>query len=404
MSNYRFSRRSVLKSMGLATFANCTPGLTFAEPRHDGNFVLLLLRGAVDGLALAAPYGDGNYRRLRGELAIPEPGQSGGLLKLDGLFGLHPSLRNVHQSFSAGEATILHAVASPYRERSHFDGQDLLENGARQVGVVRDGWLNRALLQMDRRSGEEMAVALAQNTPLVLRGDNSATSWAPSQLPDVGDSTLRRLQNLYADDEFFASRLRQALRSQDIAGDASESGNGRRRRNDAKQFADLMHSAARFLTAPDGPNIAVAELGGWDTHANQGATNGALANRLEALDTGLGNLRDGLGEAWRHTVVAVVTEFGRTVRVNGTRGTDHGTATAALLLGGAVNGGAVVADWPGLGVGELYADRDLKPTVDVRSLFKGVLEDHLNLAPEFIEQSVFPDSRAARPMRNLIKA
>ena len=178
---------------------------------------------------------------------------------------------------------------------------------------------------------------------------------------------------------------------------------GRARGNDAQQFAELMQSAARFLNSPDGPSIAVVELGGWDTHANQGSTGGALANRFAALDRGLGTLRDELGDQWKTTVVTVVTEFGRTVRVNGTRGTDHGTGAAAIMLGGAVNGGRVIADWPGLGDGDLYAGRDLMPTHDVRSLFKGVLQDHLGLTGAFLEKSVFPGSAEAKPMQDLIK-
>ena len=399
-----FNRRDVLKSLGLGALAGSTPGLAFASTATDARFVLVVLRGAVDGLALAAPYGDGNYKKVRGELAIPKPGRSDGLLKLDGMFGLNPALANVYQSFTAGDATVVHAVASPYRERSHFDGQDMLENGATKVGGLRSGWLNRALTPLDSRIGDETAIALAQNTPLVLRGDNSVTSWAPSKLPDTDDSTLARLERLYADDEFFATRLQQALRSQEIAGEQSKMSRSSRRGNEAQQFADLMQSAARFLTTPGGPSIAVVELGGWDTHANQGATNGALANRLTALDTGLGKLRDGLGESWEQTVIAVVTEFGRTVRVNGTRGTDHGTATAALLMGGAVNGGKVISDWPGLGKSDLYAGRDLLPTTDIRSLFKGVLTDHLDLSLAFIEREVFPDSTIARPLQDLISS
>jgi len=397
------NRRDMLKSLGLTAIAGGAPGLTFAAAETDARFVLIVLRGAVDGLALAAPYGDGNYKKVRGELAIPKPGSSDGLLLLDGMFGLNPSLTNVHQSFAAGDANIFHAIASPYRERSHFDGQDMLENGATRVGGLRSGWLNRALTPLDSRIGNETAIAMAQNTPLVLRGENSVTSWAPSDLPDADDSTLARLQRLYADDEFFSTRLQQALRSQEIAGEQSEMGTSSRRGNEAQQFGDLMKSTARFLTTPDGPSIAVVELGGWDTHANQGSTNGALANRLAALDTGIGNLRDGLDESWKQTVVAVVTEFGRTVRVNGTRGTDHGTGTAALLIGGAVNGGNVIADWPGLGKSDLYADRDLLPTADIRSLFKAVLADHLEISPAFIDNEVFPNSATARPFRGLIK-
>jgi len=394
-------RREVLKAIGLATAVNSVPRFAFAEADTDSRFVLVILRGAADGLAIAAPYGDGNYAAARGELALPAPGAEPGLLKLDGLFGLHPSLAATYMSFQADEALIVHAVASPYRERSHFDGQDLLENGASRVAALRDGWLNRALAPIG--GGTPQAIALAQNSPLVLRGDNTTTSWAPSRLPDADDSTIKRLQNLYADDEFFASRLEQALTSQDIAGGMDDMNNQRARGNEARQFGELMSAAARFLTADDGPTIAVLEFGGWDTHANQGTHQGPLASRLAALDTGIANLRAGLGDAWRHSVVAVVTEFGRTVHVNGTRGTDHGTATAAILAGGAVRGGKVVADWPGLGGKDLYQGRDLQPTTELRSVFKSVLVEHLDVPRGFVEDTVFPDSRAAPPLQNMIR-
>ncbi len=394
------NRRDLLRAAGLTAIATHMPGLSFADAATDARLVLVVLRGAVDGLALAAPYGDARYRKVRGELALEKPGTAGGLLDLDGFFGLHPSLPRVHRHFGDDEALIVHAVASPYRERSHFDGQDLLESGAAKVGALRDGWLNRALAPL--ASDREIAIAMAQNTPLVLRGANSTTSWAPSRLPDAEASTIARLQRLYADDEFFATRLQQALSSQEIAGDMA-SGSARRG-NDVRQFEDMMSSAARFLIAPDGPRIAVLEFGGWDTHANQGAATGALANRFAALDNGLANLHAGLGGTWRDTVVAVVTEFGRTVHVNGTRGTDHGTATAALLVGGAVNGGKVVADWPGLGDNNLYAGRDLRPTTDLRSVFKCMLEQHLGIDAGFVARSVFPDSRAAPALDNLIRS
>lgn len=397
------NRREVLRTAGFGAIALSVPTLSFAKANTDARFVLVILRGAVDGLALAAPYGDGKYDGVRGELAIPKPGVDGGLLKLDGLFGLHPSLPGVFDCYKNNHALIVHAIASPYRSRSHFDGQDVLENGASDVGAIRDGWLNRALEPLGGSLGNESAIALAQNTPLVLRGDNSVSSWAPSKLPDADDSTLARLQDLYAHDEFFATRLAQALNSSAIAEGVTGMSSTKPSRNVVKQMQTLMGAAARFLTAADGPQIAVLESGGWDTHANQGSSTGPLASRLSGLDAGLIALREGLGTAWSNTVVAVVTEFGRTVHVNGTRGTDHGTATAAMLLGGAVEGGRVIADWPGLGNAELYEARDLRPTSDIRSLFKGILNDHLELPIAFINKTVFPDSVAAKPMRDLIR-
>ncbi len=398
------SRREMLRRVGLGAVATSIPGICFAKADTDARFVLVVLRGAADGLAIAAPYGEGKYKSLRGELAISKPGTSNGLLKLDGLFGLHPSLAKTHALFEKKEALVIHAVSSPYRERSHFDGQDVLENGVTSAGGKRDGWLNRALAPLGGSLGNEAAIAMSQNTPLVLRGGNSVTSWAPSQLPDADDDTLRRIAMLYAEDEFFSTRLAQALESQEIAGEMGNMEAFRRRGNDAAQAKSMMQSAAKFLTAPDGPRIAVLESGGWDTHANQGSASGSLANRLERLDQGLDALRKQLGSAWSETVVAVVTEFGRTVKVNGTRGTDHGTATAALLLGGAVNGGRIVADWPGLATNNLYEGRDLYPTSDIRSIFKGILWEHLQIPPEYLNSEVFPKSSAAPMTEGLIRS
>ena len=346
------TRRELLRNIGLGMITGALPAVSFAKADTDARLVLIVLRGAADGLALAAPYGEGKYRSLRGELAIPEPGRDGGLLKLDGLFGLHPAMKNVHELYMTRQATVLHAVASPYRDRSHFDGQDVLENGSVDAGLVRDGWLNRALKPLGGSLGNEVAIAMAQNPPLVLRGRNSVTSWAPSRLPDADDDTLRRIEMLYAKDEFFATRFAQALDSQKIAGDM---GSRRTRRNDAAQTKATMQSTAKFLTASGGPQIAVIESGGWDTHANQGAARGALANKFAALDQGLAELQKGMGSRWSETAVIVVIEFGRTAKVNGTRGTDHGTATAALLLGGAVNGGQIRLH-PGFATGRVAVE------------------------------------------------
>jgi uncharacterized protein (DUF1501 family) len=392
------NRRDILRAAGAGLVASSIPGLALARTNTEARFVLVILRGAADGLAMAPAYGDGSYARVRGELAL----SASEVNKLDGLFGLHPALADIHDQFRKQQALVVHAVASPYRERSHFDGQDVLENGAAGVGLLRNGWLNRALAPLGGSLGNEVAIAMTQNTPLVLRGDNSVMSWAPSALPDAEDSTIERLQDLYAGDEFFATRLVQALDAQAIAeadgGMARMSGRG----NEAQQMQMMAAATARFLRAKDGPRIAVLEAGGWDTHANQGTTTGALANRFEGLDAGVRTLREELGDTWSKTVVAIVTEFGRTVAVNGTRGTDHGTAAAAILLGGAVAGGRVLADWPGLRNSDLHEGRDLQPTTDLRSVFKGILADHLEVPDAWLETSVFPDSAAAPSMRGLI--
>ena len=398
------TRREILKTTAAGAFLSATPSIGFANAATEARLVLVILRGAADGLAIAAPYGDGNYSKVRGELALSKPGQDGGVLKLDGLFGLHPSLTNVYDEYQNDRATIIHAIASPYRDRSHFDGQDVLENGGGSAGLLRDGWLNRALAPLGGSLGSEPAIALAQNTPLVLRGENSVTSWAPSQLPDADENTIRRIQGMYAEDEFFATRLAQALKSQEIAAGKMDMDSPRRRGNDAQQTIAMAQATAKFLTTENGPRIAVLEAGGWDTHANQGSDSGALANRLSGMDDGLAALRDGMGEQWSNTIVAVVTEFGRTVHVNGTRGTDHGTATAAILLGGALQGGKVIADWPGLTKKDLHEGRDLRPTLDTRSLFKGLLADHLQIPNTMLERSVFPDSTEAPPLRDLVKS
>lgn len=390
-------RRTFLRGALAGGAAAMLPRCLFANADTDARFVLVILRGALDGLAAVPAYADGNYARQRGALAITAP-----QYKLDGMFGLHPSLTYLHERYRARELVVFHAVASPYRERSHFDGQDLLENGATKPKSAHDGWLNRLLpvLPAAKTAGtDRYALALAQNVPLVLRGDARVASWAPSRLPDTDSDTLQRIADLYSTDEYFASRLRTALAADSVAGDSMGGG----KRDPLNAIGAVTAAAGKFLAAADGPRIAVIEVGGWDTHANQGAEQGQLANRLRGLDQGLDSLRAGLAAAWKNTAILVVTEFGRTVAVNGTRGTDHGTATCAFLAGGAVQGGRVITDWPGLATSALHESRDLRPTLDLRSIFKGVLASHLRAAEGQLEERVFPDSRAAPALDSLMR-
>lgn len=397
------SRRELIAQLTAVTVSAPLCPLAFARTEADARMMVVILRGAVDGLALAPPYGDGRYASLRGALALATPGEEGGARKIDGLFGLHPALTATHKLFEKRQALVVHAVASPYRKRSHFDAQDVLENGVATAGERRDGWLNRALGFVGGNADNGAALAMAQTAPLILRGANPATTWAPSKLPDASDNTLARLEQLYEDDPFFAERFAQAMAAQSIADGMDGAGKRRRSGNQAQVLRSTMEHAARFLRAKDGPRIAVTEVSGWDTHANQGAASGSLARKFAALDAGLDAFAGELGGVWRHTVVVVVTEFGRTVRVNGTAGTDHGTASAALLLGGAVNGGRVVADWPGLNESALYQGRDLQPTIDLRSVFKTVLSQHLGIGDAALEHQIFPNSAEAKLLGELIR-
>jgi len=374
-------------------------------------FVLVIMRGALDGLAAVPPFGDRDYPGLRREFALRPPGESGGALPLGGFFGLHPSLAFLQQCYAARELIVLHALASPYRERSHFDGQDVLENGSPRPHALQTGWLNRALGSARRPAEREAGVALGQSVPLVMRGPAAVTSWSRSKLTGPDDDTLARITDLYAGDALLATRLADALAADAMAvaegGEAAamigEAPASRPARGNAR-YTEVVRAAAGFLRREDGPKVAVFDTRGWDTHANEGGAQGQLAGRLGELDAGLATLHQELGAAWQHSAVLLVTEFGRTAAINGTRGTDHGTATAAFLVGGAVAGGRVIADWPGLSSRALYQGRDLAPTLDLRSVLKGVLSEHLSVPARALEQDVFPDSAAARPLHGLVRA
>lgn len=406
------NRRRFLKTGAFAAgTALMTSRLAFASTNTSSRFVFIILRGALDGLTAVPPYRDPDYARLRRELAIAAPGSANGAIRLDSDFGLHPNLRFLGESYGARELVVFHAVASPYRERSHFDGQDVLENGHARAHASQSGWLNRALasVPLDRGSApRELGVALGQNVPLVMRGPAAVASWSPSRLASLDEDTLERITDLYARDPLLSKRLADALAANEIATAAQDDADmlAKRDPKDARagvRYVEVIRAAAGFLRREDGPRIAVFDATGWDTHANEGAAQGQLAVRLGALDAGLRTLKEQLGPAWRDTAVCVATEFGRTAATNGTRGTDHGTGSAAFLLGGAVQGGRVIADWPGLSAGALYDGRDLKPTLDIRSVMKGLLADHIRVPTAALENDVFPDSGAARPLTGLVR-
>jgi uncharacterized protein (DUF1501 family) len=396
------SRRRFLLSSGALAASVALPSVLFAQTGGSARLVVVILRGALDGLAAVPPYADPHYAELHRELSIAAPGAADGALALDGSFGLHPSLAFLHERYLAGELLVFQAVASPYRDRSHFDGQNVLENGLTKPFGQADGWLNRALAALPRGLGHsgERAVALSQNVPLILRGDAPVISKSPQVTPDVDEELLSRLADLYSNDDWFSARLSEAVQTEKL----SDEGMAARLSGAPDKINGATRMAAALMRSEGGPEVAVMEASGWDTHANQGGAKGALAQRLAGLDKALRTLADELGPLWPQTAVLIVTEFGRTAAMNGTRGTDHGTGGCAFLVGGAVRGGRVLTDWPGLARTALLDNRDLRPTLDLRSVFKAVLNEHLHVDAPTLTTRIFPDSSGARPLKGLIRA
>jgi uncharacterized protein (DUF1501 family) len=396
------TRRRFLLTSGALAASAALPGALFAHTGGSARLVVVILRGALDGLAAVPPHADPHYGELHRELAIAAPGAADGALALDGTFGLHPSFAFLHERYLAGELLVFQAVASPYRDRSHFDGQNVLENGLTKPLGQADGWLNRALAALPRSTGGsgERAVAMSQNVPLILRGDAPVISKSPQVTPDVDEELLSRLADLYSKDDWFSARLSEAVQTEKLA----DEGMAARPSAAPDKIGGVTRMAAALMRSVGGPDVAVIEASGWDTHANQGGAKGALAQRLAGLDKALRTLADDLGALWAQTAVLVVTEFGRTAAMNGTRGTDHGTGGCAFLAGGAVRGGRVVADWPGLARAALLDNRDLRPTLDLRSVFKGVLDEHMHVDAQTLATRIFPDSSGARPLKGLIRA
>jgi len=358
--------------------------------------VVVICRGGMDGLSVAAPVGDPDYRALRGGLALGDDA-----LKLDGTFALNPALPAVHKLALAGQARIAPAAATPDRARSHFEAQDVLETGAAGVYATTSGWLNRAVQSM-AAAGKVEALSVGPTAPLILRGPAPAGSWSPGRGVDATSRLPTLLQDLYRDDPLLGPALARGLATETLARESGAAGDGmtggqmRPAAGQGRDAAQAMgQSLAEFLKAPGGPQIAAVSLDGFDTHANQAPL---LATRLASLDALLDGLHTGLGPVWKDTVVLVVTEFGRTARANGTGGTDHGTGSTALVLGGGLKAGGIVGDWPTLKRQALFEDRDVYPALDMRALEKGLLADHLGVDRRALDATIFPDSAGVRPL------
>lgn len=375
--------------MGIAAAVGVSamlPFPSFAKTGSDNIFIWVSLRGAMDGLNVVVPHADPDYSNLRPNIGL-KPEQ---LLRLDDFFGLHPSLKQCHQWYESNELSFVHACSTAYRERSHFDGQKILENGTSDpFNTV--GWINRLLtLSTEKYDG----IAIDSGLPLIMQGESTVASWYPNRLK-TRDKQTELLEELFQSDQMLSSNFESVMKIDQLVGDQGV----------GKQFKSLMGKTGDILSADNGPNIAALELGGWDTHANQGNVNGRLSNQLKTLDVGLAALKASLGDRWQKTVIIAASEFGRTAKENGTKGTDHGTGNVMFVAGGALPslkgaGGKVIANWPGLSQSQLYEGRDLNPTIDTRSVIKGVLNRHLSIEVKQLN-TIFPDSADIRPM-NLV--
>ncbi len=402
------SRRDVLLTSGTLFAWAYLPKTARAEGR-DPRLLTIVLRGALDGLATVAPVGDPNWVALRGEEALTLDGKIPAL-KLDAFFALNPAMPNLHRMFQDREAIIVHACASPYRERSHFDGQDVLESGVIKPNGSDSGWLNRALAGLapgDRVNPKGSKIfAVGPVTPLIARGAAPVLSWSPRNVLPASEDTVQRLLALYRQsDPKLAHSLDDNAKLTAIeksGGMADQKPGGANPGQVRAYFAEVAGTAAKFLAQPDGPRVGALALDGWDTHYNEGIASGRLSQLLAALDDALAAVKTNTGPAWNQTAVVLITEFGRTAHINGTDGTDHGTATIALLVGGALKGGRVIADWPGLKSADLYESRDLKPTTDLRAVLKGLLKDHLRADERALAENVFPGSAGVKPMAGLV--
>lgn len=388
------TRRDTLRLLGRGAYAlgaaAMMPRIAFAAAATDKRFVFFILRGGMDGLAALIPVGDPGYARVRGAFLDQQAP-----LMLDSVFGLHASLAPLKRYYDAGDLLPLHAVASSHRERSHFTAQDVLEAGLDRPNSSSAGWLNRLLDEHERATGrKQQGLAIGATVPFALRGPVAITSSAPDTLPGAPSVFVDRMMVLWSEDVVLGramatDQMAAAMEPRDMA-----------RAGNLQAVIGLARLAAERLAQPNGPRIAVIEMNGFDTHS---AEANRLTQQFAALSQALGTLADGLRPVWRHTAILAVSEFGRTASPNGSGGTDHGTGGAGFLLGGAVKGGRVHTDWPGLRPAQLYQGRDVMPTLHMTSLYKTIAAAHFGLDGAAVTARLFPDD-IGKPAADILRA
>ena len=412
------SRRELLKTMaaGAATLT-LWPRLAWSDAAGTGAgrplLLVVMLRGGLDGLHAVPPVGDNAWGALRGALPFAPGDAALKPLPLDTRFALHPSLAYAAQLYREKSFMPVVAIAPPYQGRSHFEAQDCVENGSARPNGAQDGWMNRCVANLPHEEGLAIATAM----PLIMRGGANVSTWSPPLPAGVDAGLLQRLDTLYAEDprlaEAYARAVAESHDDADMPAEANAStmvdmAAAKSIANPKKAQAAyggglpaMMAAAGRFMARDDGPPVAFVEDSGWDTHAGEVAV---LQRKLGQLDAGLRNYHEAIGARWDRTAIVIVSEFGRTAKVNGTGGTDHGTGGVAFLAGGAIAGGRVAGQWPGLSSQDLNEGRDVHATTDLRALFKAVLADHLRMPQGTLDTRVFPDSGGVRPMTGLLRA
>ncbi|MEH2196244.1 MAG: DUF1501 domain-containing protein [Nostoc sp.] len=391
-----------------AVSSNAWVARSATQNSNQKRLIVIFLRGAVDGLNIVVPYSETAYYQARPQIAIPQPGKEGGVIDLDGRFGLHPALASLIPQWQQNSLAFVHACGSPDPTRSHFDAQQYMENATPGNKHTQDGWMNRLLGVISQKTPIQ-AVSVGETTPWIFSGRMPIANIASGRnanrpLPIDRPQLAAAFDRLYSSNDALSQTYRQGRMARqaimnDLDSEMKMANNGAPSpdgfASDAQRLAQLMLKDPRI-------ELGFMALGGWDTHVNQGSTEGQLARNLKKLGSGLAALVKGLGSVYQNTTIVVMSEFGRTVKQNDNGGTDHGHGNVMWVLGGQVRGGKVYGEWPGLSTAQLYQGRDLAITTDFRDVISAVLEDHLHLNQAKLNQ-VLPNYASTQKVALIVK-